>query len=182
MTLLGAILAGGESRRFGGDKGAALLGGVSLLDHVGRAMLLQCDDLVIVGRTWGGVTPIADRPLGGEGPLAGLNAALHHARDHGHEAVLCAGCDTLPLPDDLALRLAPGPAVVDRHWLMGLWPVSLAEPLDRWLTDQKDRSIRAWMRECGARTVAVETTFHNINTREALAQAEAALPGLSQSI
>lgn len=181
MTLLGAILAGGAARRFGADKGAALLGGVPLLDHVAWALMPQCDDLVIVGRAWGSITSIADRPPGGEGPLAGLNAALHHARTQGHEVVLCAGCDTLPVPHDLAERLGPAPAVVEGHWLIGLWPVALAEPLDHWLKDQEDRSIRAWMRTCGARVVAVEGAFYNINTPEALSLAEAALSGVAQS-
>lgn len=179
MTLLGAILAGGAARRFGADKGAALLGGVALLGHVARALVPQCDDLVIVGRAWGDIPSLEDRPVGGAGPLAGLNAALHHAREQGHEAVLCAGCDTLPVPHDLAARLGPGPAVVEGHWLLGLWPVALADQLDGWLADQQDRSIRTWMRQCGARMVAVEGGFYNINTPDALA--EAALSGVAQS-
>lgn len=175
MSILGAIIAGGGARRFGADKGAALLCGVKLIDHVARALAAQCDDLVIVGREWDGLASVPDRPRGGEGPLGGINAALHHARALGHQAVLCAGCDTLPVPGDLAARLSPGPAVVDGHWLMGYWPVALAEALDMWLAQQEDRSIRAWMRHVGARTVAMECAFHNINTPEALALAQAAL-------
>jgi len=172
MTLLGAIIAGGEARRFGADKGAALLGGVALVDHVVSALAVQCDDVVIIGRAWGNLVSVPDRPHAGEGPLGGINAALHHAFGKGHDAVLCAGCDTLPLPQDLAAQLAPGPAVVEGHWLMGLWPVALADDLDRWLVDQPDRSIRGWMRQCKARTVSVAQRFHNINTPEALAEAE----------
>lgn len=172
MTLLGAIVAGGAARRFGGDKGAATLGGVALVDHVAAALRAQTDELVIVGRTWPGLRTLDDRPHAGEGPLGGLNAALHHARAAGHEAVLCAGCDTLPVPSDLMRRLSPGPAVVEGHWLMGLWPAALADGLDHWLRDQDDRSIRGWMRRAGARTVALDITFLNINTPEALAEAE----------
>lgn len=172
MKLLGAIIAGGAARRFGADKGAALLGGVALIDHVARALAAQCDDVVIVGREWRGLPGIADRPKGGEGPLGGLNAALHHAATQGYDAVLCAGCDTLPVPHDLAARLGSGPAVVEGHWLMGLWPAALAEDLDRWLGCQPDRSIRGWMRHSGAHMVPVEAHLHNINTRQALEEAE----------
>ena len=172
MTMLGAIVAGGAARRFGGDKGAALLCGTALVDHVAAALALQTDDLVIVGRSWPGLRRLEDRPNAGEGPLGGLNAALRHARDTGHEAVLCAGCDTLPVPPDLAERLGPGPAVVDGHWLMGLWPADLADDLDRWLHDQDDRSIRGWMRQAGARRVGLDLDFVNINTPGALADAE----------
>lgn len=181
MTLLGAIIAGGEARRFGADKAAARLNGVALIDHVARALGGQTDALVVVGREWGGLPSVLDRPRGGEGPLGGLNAALHFACEQGHEAVLCAGCDTLPLPPGLGVRLAPGPAVVEGHWLMGYWPATLAEELDRWLASQDDRSIRGWMRTCGARVVAVDAAFYNINTPETLAQAQAALSGVAQS-
>lgn len=175
MKLLGAIIAGGASCRFGGDKGAALLGGSALIEHVAAALRQQCDGLVIVGRDWPGINRVEDRPRPDEGPLGGFNGALAYARQHGFDAVLCAGCDTLPVPKDLAQRLAPGPAVVDAHWLMGLWPVALADDLDRWLAEQPDRSIRGFMRQAGVRTVAFDMDFVNINTREALAEAEAIL-------
>ena len=176
MGQLGAIIAGGRGLRFAGaDKGAALLHGKALIDHVAAALGPQTDDLVIIGREWPGLTSISDRPHAGEGPLGGLCAALHYARARGFHSVLCAGCDTLPLPPDLAARLAPGPAVVQGHWLLGLWPTALAGGLDRWLADQSDRSIRGWMRQSGARPVAIEHDFLNINTAEALAEAEAKL-------
>ena len=177
MSLLGAIIAGGSARRFGADKGAALLGGVALIDHAAASLRGQCAELVIVGRQWPRLLTLEDRPHAGEGPLGGLNAALHHARARGHDAVLCAGCDSLPLPGDLAERLAPGPAVIDGHWLMGLWPVALADDLDRWLLDQPDRSIRGWMRQAHARAAPLGAPIFNINTQEALAEAEAALAG-----
>ena len=172
MKILGAIIAGGEARRFGGDKGAAPLGGRALVDHVAQALTAQSEALVIVGRDWPGIVRVEDRPRVGEGPLGGLNGALHHAHIHGFDAVLCAGCDTLPVPTDLAARLSPGPAVVDGHWLMGLWPASLADDLDEWLGSQADRSIRGFMRQVDARIVAVDTSFVNINTPDALAEAE----------
>jgi len=175
MKILGAIIAGGASRRFGGDKGVALLGGSALVEHVASAVQMQCDDLVIVGRDWPGIARVEDRPNQGEGPLGGLNGALHHAQVHGFDAVLCAGCDTLPVPPDLAVSLVPGPSVVDAHWLMGLWPVALAAELDHWLIDQPDRSIRGFMRHIGVNRVVFDTDFVNINTPEALVEAEALL-------
>jgi len=180
MTVLGAILAGGAARRFGGDKGAALLNGIALIDHVVASLRGQCAEVVIIGRDWPGLLSLPDRPLGGEGPLAGLNAALHHARAQGHQAVLCAGCDSLPVPDDLAARLTPGPAVIDGHWLLGLWPAPLDDALDHWLADQPDRSIRGWMRQAHARVVPLGAPIFNINTPEMLAEAETALRASSR--
>lgn len=168
MPLLGAIIAGGAASRFGSDKGAALLGGRALLDHVAAALTPQVDALVIVGRDWRGLARIDDRPSPGMGPLSALNAALHHGRAHGFDDVLAAGCDVLPLPVDLARRLSPGPAVVAGQWLLGHWPVALADRLDDWLAQQDDRSIRAWMRVSGAREVDVPGDFRNINRPEDL--------------
>ena len=175
MTRLGAILAGGRSSRFGADKGVALLAGTPLIDHVVEALRYQCDDMVIAGREWPGLLSIDDRPAPDQGPLGGLCAALHYARQRGHDEVVCAGCDTLPVPSDLAVRLSPGPAVVEGHWLLGLWPSLLAEELDAWLAGQPDRAIRAWMRRTRVRTVPLPGRLFNINTPEALAEAEARL-------
>jgi molybdenum cofactor guanylyltransferase len=182
MTLLGAIVAGGASRRFGRDKAAAQIGGAALLDHVAAALRPQCAALVVVGREWPGLESLTDRPAHGQGPLGGINAALHHARGLGHDAVLVAGCDTVPLPPDLAVRLSPGPAVVEGHWLLGLWPVALAERLEEWLASQPDRSIRGWMRQVQARAVPLpDVRFVNVNTPDSLADAGAVLAaGVSQ--
>ena len=43
MKLLGAILAGGRSSRFGSDKAFALLNGKPLIDHVIAALAAQTD-------------------------------------------------------------------------------------------------------------------------------------------
>ncbi|MEO8724412.1 MAG: molybdenum cofactor guanylyltransferase [Sphingobium sp.] len=172
MTILGAIIAGGRARRFDGDKGAAHINERALIDHIALALGAQVDDLVIVGREWAGLTAIADRPAPANGPLGGLCAALHHARALGHDYVLCASCDTLPVPDEMAQHLAPAPAVVEGQWLLGYWPAELAGALDDWLGSQEDRSMRGWMRLIGARIVPLPITFVNINTREDLARAQ----------
>ena len=176
MTVLGAIIAGGAARRFGSDKAAALLAGVPLMDHIARALTPQVADIVVVGRQWPGLACIPDRPHADEGPLGGLCGALHHARSLGHRAVLCVGCDTLPVPSDLGVRLGTGPAVVANQWLFGLWPTSLADVLDNWLAVQPDRSIKGWMRESRAVLVEFDTRFVNINTPEALDEAARLLP------
>ena len=52
MRVLGAILAGGQSRRFGSDKASASLDGKSLLDHVADALGTApsiASDLPIIG-------------------------------------------------------------------------------------------------------------------------------------
>lgn len=170
MRILGAIIAGGAARRFGSDKGSALLDGKSLIDHVVEALHPQVEALVIVGRDWPGLTTLADRPVGGLGPLAGLNGALRHAQEFGLDGVLTAGCDTLPVPPDLAERLAgSGPAFVEGHYLIGWWPVQLAGLLEQHLGEDNNRSVRGWVARCEARGVPSSRPLYNLNTPDDLA-------------
>lgn len=166
MRALGAILAGGQGRRFGSDKAAALLNGKPLIGHVADALRGQVEMLVVVGRSWPGLAMLEDRPEGALGPLAGLNAALHHALDVGLDGVLSAGCDTLPVPPGLITLLAgPGPAFLEGHFLIGWWPASLASGLDRHLAEGGDRSMRGWIAQCGARALPAPAALHNLNTQ-----------------
>ena len=164
MRRLGAVLAGGGSRRFGSDKAAALWNGRSLIDHVTDRLGAQVDHLVLIGREGG----IPDRPAPDLGPLGGLCAALAYAAAHGFDDVLTAACDVPTLPDDLASLLAPGPACLDGQPLIGLWPATLAPELDAYLASTPDLSMRAWIRRCGARLVS-GPELPNINTPDDLA-------------
>lgn len=164
--ILGAIIAGGQSRRFGSDKALAEIGGSPLLDHVAKALAAQTGALIVCGRDWPGLTSIPDRPAPDQGPLGGICAALRYAADNGFDAVLTAGCDTLPVPTDLRTLLGNGPAVINGQHIFGLWPAVLADALDHHLASQHDRTMRGWIALSGARTVPCDTAFHNLNTPE----------------
>jgi molybdenum cofactor guanylyltransferase len=164
MMLLGAVIAGGKSSRFGSDKAVALVDGLPLIDHVVVGLYRYAEAIVIAGRDWRDFDVVDDGGYAGQGPLAGLLAALNHAKASGFDAVLSAACDALPVPD-LARLKGDSPAVIDGHWLFGFWPVSLAEVLGAYLSDQSDRSVRGWINQCGARLVEAEAELHNLNTK-----------------
>lgn len=168
MKLLGTVLAGGASSRFGSDKALALHNGVTLIDHVIAALAPQVAALVITGRDHPGHVCLPDLPAAGLGPLGGLCAALAHAADQGFDAVLCAPCDTLGLPADLAARLAPGPSVVLGQRSIGLWPTGLAPLLFAQLTTTDTRSLHSWAATSGAREVNCGA-LRNINRPQDLA-------------
>jgi molybdenum cofactor guanylyltransferase len=169
MTVLGAIIAGGASKRFGGDKAATLLGGKALIDRVIDALSPQVDALVIVGRTWGNHPSVDDHPFSC-GPLSGLCAAMRWARGQGYDHVLSAGCDVLPLAPDLLRALeGDGPAVIAGQRLLGLWPSALAEALEAHIRAQPNHALRHWIEVSGAREVASSATLYNMNTPEDLA-------------
>lgn len=150
MRLLGAVLAGGAASRFGSDKAAAMFDGKPLIDHVIAALTPQVECVVVVGRDWPGLARINDLPAAGLGPLGGLCGALAHAAAHGFDAVLCAPCDTIGLPADLAAKLSPGPSVAIGQRSIGLWPTSLDAALLAWLTRGDNRAIHAWVNACNA--------------------------------
>jgi molybdopterin-guanine dinucleotide biosynthesis protein A len=164
MKLLGAIIAGGRSIRFGADKAGALLDGRPLIDHVAAGMRGQTDHFVVCGRSWPGIETVADWPRPELGPLGGLCGAFRHARDNGFDAVLTAGCDVLPIPDSLAARLGAGPACVLGQRLLGLWPATLLPLLESHLRSSTDRSIRTWVTLCHATEIPIAGPWHNINT------------------
>jgi molybdenum cofactor guanylyltransferase len=176
--ILGAIIAGGQSRRFGGDKGAAKVGGRALLDHVVAGIMPQCDDLIICGRMWRDLESVEDWPLPDLGPLGGLNAALHVAMIRGYDFVLSTGCDVLPVVDCALLLHDSGSRVsaryTDGHFISGLWPALLSTLLDGYLETTDNYSMRQWIAFCGAQAVSDPRMIYNLNTPQDFAAYEAA--------
>lgn len=178
MTILGAILAGGQARRFGADKALAALQGMTLIDRIAATIGPQVDAVVIVGRGPG----IADRPAG-IGPLGGIAAALHDARSRGFGSVVTVPCDTPMLPADLVVTITrPDQATfVAGLPVIGGWPASLADVIDAYIAATTDWSIRAWARHVGAVPIVLDATIANINTRADLAALAATVSGSSCS-
>jgi molybdopterin-guanine dinucleotide biosynthesis protein A len=86
MRCAGAILAGGEARRFGGrPKGLERVGGIRIIDRVARALAAAVDaPLLLVANepaaaSWLPDARVVPDAFAGRGPLVALHAALHHA-------------------------------------------------------------------------------------------------------
>ncbi|WP_066665226.1 MULTISPECIES: molybdenum cofactor guanylyltransferase [unclassified Sphingomonas] len=153
MRLLGAIIAGGASRRFGSDKASARIAGRSLLDHACSALAPQVDELVICGRPTERLRWISDRPRPDMGPLGGINAALADASARGFDAVITVPVDVFPLPRDLVDRMnLQTVTVFARQHLIGCWPTALAAQLDAHLAEGH-RSLRSWITATNATLV-----------------------------
>lgn len=164
--MLGVVLAGGQSSRFGSDKGQALWRGMMLIDHVRSRLATVSAKVVISDRIGDGPERVADRPGPGLGPLAGLAAALHFAGQHGFDRVISAPCDTPMLDDGLLAVLA---STHEEAFLVGLpvigsWRVGQAERLEDHLRRSDDRSVRHWAGLIGARPLDLPPP-PNINRR-----------------
>ncbi len=165
---MGAILAGGQARRFGSDKAHALHEGERLMDRVAAALSAQCEALVVCGREERGFACLYDWPEPGLGPLGGLAAALRHARERGFSHVLSAGVDVPDLPRDMAETLAgEGAAIVEGQPVVGLWPVAAGEALEAFLT-RGGQSLYRFADHVGARRVELSRPLMNVNYPEDL--------------
>jgi molybdopterin-guanine dinucleotide biosynthesis protein A len=166
MRVLGAVLAGGRSSRFGSDKAAVLIEGKPMLDWVIDALAPQVDDILVCGRESPDHQCVPDRPAAGLGPLGGLNAALRYAAANGFGAVLSVPCDTPRLPADLRQQLGePEDGVIVQGLpVIGLWPARLAAVLDDFVVHTESRAMGAWAVHIGARRVALRELPANVNT------------------
>lgn len=169
--ILGAVLAGGKSTRFGSDKALAKLGQETLLMRAVDLLSGWCERVVVVGREEAPAPTLPDWLGPGLGPLGGIAAALRDARDEGYDAVLTCGVDSIDLPEDLPALLAPAPAYLADQPVVGLWPTSAVGPLEAILRSDGRRSVRAFAEAVGARAVELGHATTNINTPDDLAKA-----------
>jgi molybdopterin-guanine dinucleotide biosynthesis protein A len=194
------VLAGGLSRRMGGDdKSLIMLGKRPLLAHVLGRLAAQTAEIAISAN--GDQARFADfgRPVladtieGHLGPLAGLLAGMIWARGIGSPQIVSAPTDCPFLPADLISRLTRASAANPdvpvlassggrRHPVVGLWPAALAGRLLDFLASGSKHRVTDFADACGAATaefpmiaVAGRTVdpFFNVNTPEDLAAAEA---------
>lgn len=197
-TIAGLVLAGGLSRRMGGEKALQLLAGQPMISRVISRITPQVDLLAIntnsdpdLYRQFG--LPVLPDTIGGHlGPLAGVLTGLEWAAEiPGVTHVVSAATDTPFLPLDLVSRFSgmAGPERIviarsngNRHPVFGLWPVALREDLARWLASGETMKVQVWAGrhdlvfcDFEADGDCAPDPFFNANTPEDLAEAEAFL-------
>jgi molybdopterin-guanine dinucleotide biosynthesis protein A len=168
--ILGAVLAGGRSSRFGSDKALAEFDGHTLLARAVDTLAGWCEYVIVVGRAQAPAPTLPDWPHADMGPLGGIAAALRYAADEGYAAVLTMGVDSLGLPDDLPDLLAPAPAFLADQPVVGLWPAGASAAVEAILAGTGKHSLHAFAAAIGARSVTAGTTA-NVNTPADLAAA-----------
>lgn len=187
LNIACTVFAGGASKRFGEDKGMALLHGQPLLAHVIDSLREQTFGPIAVNArpesayAAFGDTCVPDVRKGGLGPLAGLHAALSWAASIKMDQVATCALDTPFLPEDLLVRLSAqtGPVIASSngrlHPVCGIWPVTLLPTLGKALDDGM-RAAHAWAELCNAEHISFgqvdgHDPFFNINTLEDMEQA-----------
>ncbi|WP_029147291.1 molybdenum cofactor guanylyltransferase MobA [Methylophilus sp. 5] len=185
MQITAVILAGGRGMRMGGaDKGLVSYQGRPMVAHVLARIQPQVDHVIInANRNLDqyqdfGLPVVADANDQFDGPLAGMQAGLHHATT---DWVLSVPCDSPLLPLDLVSRLrraieqasaihhTPTMLAIARsasgtHPVFCLMPRQLRADLDAFL-QQGQRKVSAWQAEHPHVFVSFEDeqAFTNIN-------------------
>jgi molybdopterin-guanine dinucleotide biosynthesis protein A len=170
--ILGVVLAGGQSTRFGSDKALAELGGRTLLLRAVDALAGQCEHVVIAGREIGPAPCIPDWPHPGMGPLAGVAAGLRYAQDGDFESVMTLGVDAPDVSQAVLTSLATPPCYLADQPVIGHWPASAASEVETILESEGRHSMRAFAEAIGARPVKNGAIPVNINTKADLIAAE----------
>ncbi len=176
--ILGAVLAGGQSSRFGSDKALAELAGQTLLARAVESLEAQCDAVVVVGREAAPAPVLPDWPRPGMGPLGGIAAALRHAQGAGYDAVMTCAVDSVGLGADALAQLSPPPAYCASQPVIGLWPAAAAPAIEAIITGHGKHSMFAFAQAIGARAVQLSSIPANINTPADLLAAEERNHGL----
>lgn len=170
--ILGVVLAGGKSSRFGSDKALAELDGHTLLARAVEGLSGWCEYVVVAGRETAPAPCIPDWPQPGMGPLGGIAAGLHHAQDEGYDSVLTCGVDSVDLPENLLELLSPASAYLASQPVIGHWKTDATSTIEAILQSEGRHSMLAFADAVNARGVKLASIPANINTPADLAAAE----------
>ena len=170
--ILGVVLAGGGSTRFGSDKALAELGGHTLLSLAVDALSGWCEYVVVAGRETAPAPTLPDWPHPAMGPLAGIAAGLRLARDEDYASVLTMGVDSVALPENLLELLSPAPAFLESQPVVGHWPAGTVDAIETLLLSEGKHSMLAFAGAIGATAVRFSAKPANINTPADLAALE----------
>ena len=186
--VVGVVIAGGRSLRFGGEKAAAALAGKPLLMWAVARLQRSCRAVAVNARAGTEAQAIASgaglpvlHDLEGDplGPLAGVKVGLMWARKQGAKLLAVSPCDVPMLPQDLFPKLiqaaaSSGAAMAETRDglqpLCAVWPVSALQVVSEALTGGRHPATWMMLERLGAQRVHFESAaaFANINTRSDL--------------
>lgn len=187
--ILGVVLAGGQSSRYGSDKAFADLGGVSLVRRASRTLGAVAERVVVVANDMArhATEGLAVRPdlVPRIGPLGGLHTGLAWAAEEGLRGVVVLATDMPFVPasllGEIVGRLGPVVAAVPAsRGPRGFEPLCAAYdvgclPAVQAAVDRSDRAVVSFFRDVQVHVVEPEevsahgdpdTMFFNVNRRE----------------
>ena len=192
-NILGTVLAGGKSQRFGEDKSQVTLANKLLIDYVLSEIIDQFKEVLIVSnnsinfQSSEKITKIEDYKKG-LGPLCGVLTAMKWIKANKRDYQWIA---TFPVDTPFFKRKILKDFIQNinfnesdlffiksnntRHNIFGLWSINLLDKLEKDLNNG-ERKVELWANNTGVKIINMEFSnndpFFNINTKEDLEKAE----------
>ncbi len=178
------VLCNGTSKRFGGNKMLAPLGGKPLVLHTIDRLQGQVAKLAVNGSpkvyTSLSMHPVLpDMSFEGCGPLVGIYTALKWARNLGSSNVLTVSGDTPFIPRDWVEKLDTMPSNIitlsqvedNQHLVCGLWPTKIRSDLQAFLCKGDSYRVQDFLRVMDVQFAIFPkegdiNPFFNVNTQE----------------
>jgi len=190
-NILGVVLAGGKSERFGKDKSEIKLGSKTLLTHTLDKIKSKFNEIIIVSnnKKVEDYIVIKDCIEGQLGPLVGVLSAMKWIKknNYSYKWVVTFPCDTPFFDTSIIDKFIEATKFKDsllyfakskekRHNIFGLWSLKLMETLEKDILENDHRKVEKWANKIGVKTINIPydniDPFFNINTEEDLAEAE----------
>ena len=194
-NILGAILAGGQSKRMGKDKLFLELDNKKLIEHTIDKVKKYLKKVIIVTNqdneffSKNNLTTVKDCIKGQLGPLVGILTAMKWAKENLSKCSWIATfpCDTPFFPESIIESFIEESEKKEslilcasshgrKHNIFGLWALDLYDKLKDDLTNNKVRKVQDWTEKNKIKNLEFKfkdyDPFFNINTEEDLESAK----------
>ena len=191
-NILGVVLAGGKSQRFGKDKSQVKLGDKLLIDYILSEIIDEFNEVLVVSNNLidfkqsEKISLIKDfkKDLG---PLGGVLTAMKWVKDNNkdYQWISTFPADTPFFKNEILkdflkrINIEEGKLFFinsndTRHNIFGLWSLDLMDKLEEDL-DKGERKVEVWANSIGVKNINMKfenkDPFFNINTKEDLKKA-----------
>ena len=192
-NILGVVLAGGKSQRFGEDKCQVKLGDKLLIDYILSEIIDEFKEVLLISNNKikyinsNKISLVEDTKMG-LGPLGGILTAMKWIKENNKsykwistfpsdtpffkKQILNNFLEEIKNYEDKLFFINSNDT---RHNIFGLWSIDLLERLEKDL-DNGERKVEMWANKIGVKSINMKfenkDPFFNINTKEDLIKAE----------
>ena len=192
-NILGVVLAGGKSQRFGEDKCQVKLGDKLLIDYILSEIIDEFEEVLLISNNkikyhHSNKISLVEDFKKGLGPLGGILTAMKWVKENNrnYKWISTFPSDTpffkKQILDNFLNEIGSYEGKLffinsndTRHNIFGLWSIDLLERLEKDLNNG-ERKVEMWANKVGVKSINMnfenKDPFFNINTKEDLIKAE----------
>jgi molybdopterin-guanine dinucleotide biosynthesis protein A len=192
-NILGVVLAGGKSQRFGEDKCQVKLGDKLLIDYILSEIIDEFKEVLLISNNKirynnSNKISLVEDLKKGLGPLGGILTAMKWIKknNRSYKWISTFPSDTPFFKKKILNNFLEEIKGYEgklffinsndtRHNIFGLWSIDLLERLEKDL-DNGERKVEMWANKIGVKSINMKfenkDPFFNINTKEDLTKAE----------